>query len=281
MYSSLPLYRRVIFYLGCTTIAIALVVITGWQFHITTLKTMVPGVTPMNPVTAITFILAGSWIILYTRRYAPYRDAIAAVLSVVGLLHFVTYFLPVPQVRMDYLLYGDVIRNSGIPNKIAPNTALNLLLCGIAMLLTGRGGYKLQMLRQTLLFLSFLLAYTSLLGYVFNLQPAYRFGGLTPMALMTTIAFLFVILALILSDTRYGIIKTFASPLTGGRLMRRIIPMILVFPPLINYLSLIGQQRGWYTIEFGIQLSTFIFAIVLLVFIILYAMVANRQQKKE
>ncbi len=280
MYSSLPRFRKYIYFTGCSAIIIALLVLTGWQFSIQVLKTLLPGITPMNPVTAITFILCGAWLILFVRLNHSFRDIIAVIITLVGLIHFVTYFFPAPGLRMDYWLYGDVIRDSGIPNLIAPNTALNFLLCGISMLLTGRGNKKVQVTRQALVFTCFILSYTSLLGYVFHIQPAYRFGGLTPMALITTFGFFFVVLGLILSDMRVGLTRIFTSSLNGGRLMRRIVPFILILPPLINYLALIGAKKGWYSQEFGTQLATFIFTLFLLLFICFYAGVINKQQRR-
>ncbi len=279
MYSSLSLFRKYILFSGITAIVIAALVLTGWQFGIETLKTFIPGVTPMNPVTAITLILSGTWIILFTRQELKYRNVIAVIVSVVGLLHVIGYFVAIDEWRMDSWLYVDVSQN--IPPRIPPNTALNFLLCGIAMLLTGKGQKKQQTLRQSLLFFSFLLTYTSLLGYVFDIQTTYRIGGLSPMALITTIAFMFIQVGLIFCDTRYGLIKTFASEFAGGRLMRRIIPLILLIPPLINYLALIGSKKGWYSAEFGTQLSTFIFIMFLLVFISFYGAYINKKHQTE
>lgn len=267
--------------MGWSAILVAVLVIAGWQFSVELLKTLLPGLTPMNPVVAVLFIACGTWIIAYSPRRRLAMQLLATLVTLIGLLHFLTHLFAVPGIRMDYLLYGDRIRAASTASLIAPNSAFNFLLCGLAMLMTGRHGRTVQFLRQAFLLVAFLLAYASLLGYVFDIQPVYRLGGLNPMALFTTINFLLVILGLLFSDTRYGAISHFASPLSGGRLMRRIIPLILFFPPVVNYVALLGARIGWYSAEFGMQVSTFLFTIFLLLFIGFYAALSNRLQRKE
>lgn len=278
--TSYPFYR-LIFFVGIITILIASLVLLGWQIDDAILKSWVPGLTPMNPMTAILFILCGTWLILPLHGNKILLNGIACIITFLGLWHFMTYFTPVSELRMDYLLFGQKIHASGIPTLIAPNTALGFLLTGFSMLLSRKGSYKLQVGRQFLLVVLFLTVYISGLGYVFNIQSAYRIGGLTPMALITTVTFFVLIPGLFFTDIRYGIAAVFSSPLQGGKLMRFMVPFILVFPPAAEYLRLAGERRGWYPAEVGVELFTFFFTMALLVCVSFYAWISNKKQGAE
>jgi len=84
-------------------------VLIGWQTDQPVLKSLVPGITPMNPMTAIHFILAGTWLLLDSSNNKKPLNTIALIIIFFGTLHFVTDILPLPQIRMDFWLYGDKI----------------------------------------------------------------------------------------------------------------------------------------------------------------------------
>jgi len=262
-------------------IGVGVLTLIGWQFDIARLKSIVPNATPMNPVTAITFILSGAWLLTWSRYKNKYKAGgylIAGIILVIGLLHFISYFFALDNVRLDYLLYADKIRNSNIPNKIAPNTAFLFLLCGTAMFINNSRQKRAIVFKQSLLISGFFLAYVSILGYIYNIQPAYRMGGFTPMALTTGGTFLLLITAIFFSNPGDGLAQSIMSPLSGGNLARKLIPFILIFPPLTGYLRLLGEKRGLFPVEFGVELNTFLFMFVLLVFTVFYATVMNKKE---
>jgi PAS domain S-box-containing protein len=134
-----------------------------------------------------------------------------------------------------------------------------------------------QLVRQFLVLLGFFMVYVSLLGYIYHIQPAYRLGGFTPMALLTSIVFLVLYVGLFVSNTRYGISKSYASNLAGGHLLRKIIPLLLLLPPITGYLSLLGEQKGIYPTEFGIGIYTLVFTLVVFVFVTMHASMENKK----
>lgn len=274
-------FHRLIFFVGIIIILISSLVLVGWQIDDAILKSWVPGLTPMNPMTAILFILCGTWLILALYVNKILLNGIACIIAFLGLWHFMTYFTLVSELRMDYLLFGQKIYASGIPPLIAPDTALGFLLTGFSMLLSRKGSYKLQVGRQFLLVILFLTVYISGLGYIFNIQSDYRIGGLNPMAFISTVTFLLLIPGLFFTDIRYGVAAIFSSPLQGGRLMRIMVPFVLVFPAATGYLRIAGEKRGWYPSEVGVELFTFIFTLSLLFCISFYAWKSNQKEGAE
>ncbi len=266
---------------GALIILIASLALVGWHTDQPVLKSLVAGITPMNPMVAIHFILAGTWLLLSSSHNKKLSNSIALVILFFGTLHFVTYLFPTILFRMDFWLYGDKIRNSGIPNLVAPNTALSFLLSGISMLLVCRSGRRIQMFRQGAVVILLFLVYFSILGYVFDIQAGYRIGGLTPMALITALNFMLLLPGLLFADTRFGIAEIFSSPLRGGRLMRLMIPFILIFPPIIGYLRLEGERLGLYPSEVGVELTTLILTMTMLFAISYYAALNIKKERTE
>jgi len=268
---------------GISVLIILMGVLTliGWQFDIVRLKSIALNITPMNPVTALSFILSGCWLLLISLFKNKYKYAtifIAGIISGIGLLHVITYLYPIANIRLDYLFYGDKIKNSHIPNKIAPNTALLFLTCGVAMLINNSTKKRVQLFKQFILIAGFFLAYVSILGYIYNIRPAYRVGGFTPMALTSGLTFSLLLLAIFFSNSSYGLSQSMMSSLNGGSLARKLIPFILVFPPITGYFRLLAEKRALFPTEFGTELNTFLFTLVLLVFTAFYATAMNKKE---
>jgi len=264
--------------IGCITITLACAVIVGWQFDIAQLKSIIPGIRPMNPVTASTFILCGIWMLLYQKRNLKrWLFLICCIVIAIGLIHFITYFFPT-DIRMDYLFYGEKIKQSGVQNLIAPNTALMFILSGITMFTTTTKRHWILVMRQALIMVGFALVYISLLGYIYDIEPAYRMGSYTPMSLYTALVFLLFNTGLFLSNTDYGISRIFVSRLSGSRLLRVGFIIMLFIPPVIGYLRLQGERRGLYPTEVGVELNTLVFTMVVLILIVQYASLENKKQ---
>jgi len=268
--------------IGWLVIAAGLLDIIGWQFGIGSLRSILPGITPMNPVSAVTLTICGIWLLVY--YLAPRRTVALRLMEVfilvVGAFHFFPYLFPgLSGLRFDYALYGDKIKANHMMNLIAPNTALAFLLDGFAMTLTtSRRRYK-EVVRQLLVIISFSLVYISLVGYIYNVQPAYKFEHFTPMALYTALVFLLLNTGLFLSNAHYGLAKTFISRLSGGELIRWAIPFILGLPLLIGCARLYGERHGLLSAEYSKALDSLVFTLSVFIFISGYAAQQNNRQR--
>jgi len=254
--------------------------ITGWQYDITALKSIVPGITPMNPVTAVTFILSGTWLIVFAQKQHSrlLLFILSMLITITGFIHFITYIFPNPTIRYDYLFYKDKIKAGHIFNLIAPNTAFVFFISGISMLTVNVTKKWVQFLRQAFIFIGFSSVYISLVGYLYKINYAYTFEHFTPMALSTSFVFILLNCGLFLSNTTYGISKLFTSRLNGGRMFRQVIIFLLLLPMGLGYVRLFGERRGLYPAEFGTGIYTLLFVLAEFVFIYLYALAINKKQ---
>jgi hypothetical protein len=129
---------------GAAVILIGGLVLVGWAFDVAVLKSLIPGLTAMNPGgTALAFLLAG--VSLWTQAAAgatPRRRAVgiagAAGVLLIGLVQ-VGGYLAGWDVGPDQLLFraglGREAARAGLPNRMSPNTAAAFVLVGLALTL--------------------------------------------------------------------------------------------------------------------------------------------------
>ncbi len=179
-----------------TVIIVGIIVLLGWALGIEQLKRGLPGLVAMNPTTAVAFMLAGFalWLLQRSESRLPWRrlaQGCASIVATVGLLKLCA-LLGGPDARVDQWLFSSKLdptafgnatggTHGTLPNRMAPNTALNFLLLGGALLLLDtrkwRGVYPSQVCSVVIV----LTAWLALIGYVFNSGTFYQVGSFIPM----------------------------------------------------------------------------------------------------
>ncbi len=148
--------------------------------------------------TGLCFILEGAALIAYTfKKTYPNRVKIIILgvcISLVALLALVDSFT-ICNCGIDHLLYS--IRG---PNKIvvmALNTAVAQLFIGIIIILIPKGEeIWVAITLHILTLLCFLIGFISFLGYSFELDILYRWYGIQPMSLFSSIGIVMVTFSL-------------------------------------------------------------------------------------
>ncbi len=125
--------------------AMAIVVEIGWLADLPLLRTLLPGPKPMNPLTGICFLLAGSVLLRFARLPAEsggdrFDRAVALVVALLGAVVLADLLFDLGW-QLDRLVFTDRLDT----NRVAPNTALGFILIGAALLLVespqpARGG---------------------------------------------------------------------------------------------------------------------------------------------
>jgi PAS domain S-box-containing protein len=284
-----PHYRRIAFFSALFVIAGGLTVLIGWQTDTGFLKSVFPGIVPMNPVTAICFLLAGISLVFYvatkgSRMSRAFMLLPGVVLVAVGAVRLIGIIGgPHVDFHFDLVLYHRqlaLLSQSFANNRIAPNTALNLVLLGVSLLLLARK--RAPRFMQGSSFLSILIALLAILGYAYSVKNLYGFLSYTPMALNTAINFLMVSLALCFASADSGYMKVFAARTTGGLNARRLLPAVIIVPSVLSALALAAIKQEYFNTEYALSLLTVftIFIFTILVFI-LTASLNKLDEKKE
>ncbi len=269
------------------TFVIGLVVLLGWIFDISGLKTVLPGFVNMKANTALAFLCLGMAATLFAKpvragrdfgRFAPW---IAGVAIVIGALTLAEYIFRT-SLGIDELLFRDPVLTTGTsnPGRMAPNTAFNFLILGIAVALLRRGPRAVYAAQLLTLF-SFLATMLALVGYLFNAQVFVTVASLTRMALHTIAGFFALGVALLGLRSDHGFMRVVMADSAGGFVARRLLLPALLVPLALGIGVQLGLTRGLYDAGFALALFVSLSVITLGVLVWLSARQLNDAEERR
>jgi PAS domain S-box-containing protein len=240
---------------GAVAAAVAVLALVGWALGSATLTAFHPRLTPMNPATALALLLGGAslWLSAKPELRLAARSA-AVVMASIGLVRLAGY-LGGHGVAIDTLLFpGQLAAVPHGPNRMAPNTALNLLLLGLALCAlhgeTARGHGAAQHLAAAAGVVTLLVV----TGYGYAATGLMRVASFVPMALNTALACGVLCVGVLFARPDRGPVAVLTSPRAGGNAARRLVVAALGIPWLLGWLCLWGERAGLYDAEFGVSL---------------------------
>ncbi|HSA93453.1 MAG TPA: PAS domain-containing protein, partial [Terriglobales bacterium] len=256
-------FRRFARAAGLGTTLVGLVVLCGWLFDIASLKSVLPDLVAMKFNTALSFVLTGIalWLLAPDSLSEGKRGLRFAAMTCAGLVALVgalslSEYVFTWNAGIDQLLFtetGPAVETSHL-GRMAPVTALNFLLLGLALLLMETSRRVGQWLRFCLATAVFLAAFLCLIGYAYGVRHLYALGSFTPIALHTTATFLLLSLGVLSSRLEQGPTAPFASDTIGGMMARRLFPAALLAPTILGWLRLQGETHHLYDSRFGVAL---------------------------
>jgi len=165
------------------------------------------------------------------------------------------YLVPL-NFHIDHLLFRRKLELPGLypPNEMAPNTALDFLLCGLALLCFEKDHRQTFCPSQLFIVPAALIAVLALFGYSYRELVFYRVGTTLPMSIDTALAFTLFCLGFLAAQPDRGIMRVLTSRTTGGTMARRLLPMAIIIPWVLGGLILVFEQGGYYGPEFAISI---------------------------
>lgn len=247
-------------WLCATVIAIGGLVLIGWEFDLPLLKSLSRRLVAMNPATAVALVIGA--ISLHILSPQSPSSAVgrhlahfgATLVVAIGLLRVGSYVVGW-EVPIDQILYATALElESGVPNRMAPNTALGLVLVGLALLTLGvetrRGWRPAPILALGATAIGLLV----LIGYAYSQRALYGVATFIPMALHSAAAFVLLGAAILVARLDRGLTAILISPSPGGALARRLLPAAIVLPFLLGWMVFAGVRTELYPSEIGIAL---------------------------
>ncbi len=217
------------------------------------------------PMTAISLVLAAGSLWLESGSDVRWRvrlgQALAALIILIALLslgEFVSNF-----------------DNSGITppqpqgggrewmGRMAPHSAVGLLLVGGALLLMGMQNQRARQLAQLLALLTLLVTWLGLVGYVFQVSLPNQSSLLSGISLPEAFAFILLSAGIIWEQPNIGLAAMLRSRSAGGLLARRLLPAALLIPLVLGWLRLLGQDAGLFGQAFGVALMVIVNTLLL------------------
>ncbi len=246
--------------LGILVIFVGNLVLFGWAFDLEPLKRVFPTLVAMNPATAVAFVLLGFAVPCSQapgeeRSLRRTATLFAAAVGLIGILRLVDAFLGW-SVSLDQLLFASKLTTdlTGVANRMAPNTALNFLLLGCALLLFNSERRSGLWASQACTFLSFIASLLPVVGYAYGTKMLYGIGHFIPMALPTALCFLAICIGILSARPGRGLTVPLMDEGVTGIMMRRLLPTVVCLPIAIGWLRLEGQRLNLYDNELGVAL---------------------------
>lgn len=196
--------------LAVLTIVISCLVIIGWVLNIPFLKTVIPGLVPMKFNTAACFGLLGIAVIIIDKKNVSWlRIACCLIVVTIASVTLIEYIFNW-NAGIDQLLFKTV----ETPGRPSIPASINFLLISLVILAGGKT--KFPFLSWLFLWIVFLSALFSFLGYLFSLPYFNDLPGLSQMALHTTVLFMSVSFAVYYARGNSFLAISFRKKMVAG-----------------------------------------------------------------
>jgi PAS domain S-box-containing protein len=171
--------------------ALGLAVLVGWFVHSPSLIQVAPGLAPMQANTALGFLVSGLALLAVGRERGNLGLLSGGAVSLLGLVTLAQYGIGVDLGIDQALIRHYIVTATSSPGRMAPNTALCFVLAGAGLAIAGFRTGRAGRCRIVGLVSSLVvgLGVVALVGHVFGLPAASRWGGLTQMAVHTALGF--------------------------------------------------------------------------------------------
>ncbi|HST22368.1 MAG TPA: GGDEF domain-containing protein [Blastocatellia bacterium] len=241
-------------------IAVGSLVLTGWALDVELLKRIYPTLVAMNPITAICFLLLSSSLLLMRSGKVDQRTLLiakvcAGIVILVGLLKLIE-IISGSVIGVDQLLFRNKLAYdiTGQPNRMAPNTALNFVLLGCALLFLDEMIMRKLYITQALVVICLFASMVPIIGYAYGAKMFYGIGQYVPMALHSAITFLVLSIGILMSRPNHAPARAILDKGISGVVARRFLPAVIYLPVITGWLRLEGQRLGLYENELGVTL---------------------------
>lgn len=259
------------------------IVCLGWALSIDWMKSLIPGRVAMNPVTALAFILAGCSLLARAGTSARWRRlsatasvTFAAAVFVIGAVTIAGYLVG-HNLGLDQALFQRQLQS----NRIAPNTGLNFLLTGAALIIAHTQQSWLQRFVHPLTFTAVFIASLAILGYAYGVLAFYGVGSYIPMALNTALVFIALCLAIFTTYPNQALMAVLIGVDSGSIMARRLLLAAVSIPILLGWLGLVGNHAGFYDFKFGVSLMVTSIIVVFTALILVTAQALNRADTRR
>lgn len=237
---------------GTSAIVIGATVLAGWALGIRILESAVPNQITMKANTAVAFVLCGAALLCMCSEPAGtfrqrFGQACALLGTLIGVLSLIEYVLQV-NLGIDLLLFheGPGAVGTVSPGRMAPFSAVNFVLIGIALLLLSIGGSRCIRGSQALALIALTASLIPGLEYLFGIVAFSELAALTHMAVPATAGFVIVSTGVLLARPDCGFVRVASTSTQGGLMLRRLLPAALLIPVVLGWLRLQGERAHYY-----------------------------------
>jgi two-component system, sensor histidine kinase and response regulator len=232
--------------------ALGTLVLVGWAFGIDSLTRVSPGMVAMKPNAAVGFLLGGMalWSIRQGRPASRRAIGLSLAVAAIGGLTTLEYVTGL-NLGIDEILFREPRNALGMlsPGRMHPTSAFNFLWLGLALALVAADWEHRS--AQGLALIAALIAVSTLIGYVFGVRVFVGLAVFHQMALHTTLGMIALAIGVLLARPKQGLMTAITSDGPAGLMARKLIPVAIVAPILLNVLTVIARNFGYLDETFG------------------------------
>ncbi|MEW6775971.1 MAG: ATP-binding protein [Bdellovibrionota bacterium] len=231
----------------------------GWIFGIPILIRLHPSLASMKANTALGLVLAGAALWWEARsgagsrkgRWIPLCSLLVAAIGGLNLLEYLGGW----DFGIDELLFSDPWTSAGnFPGRLSPASAASFFLMGISLLVIDAESSSTFQLSEILAIAAGFIAFLALIAYAYDVRSLYGVYPYVSMALHTAGGIFLLSVGILLSRPEKGITRVIAAPTEAARIARRLLPSIILIPPLIGLIAIQGSRFGLYEPLFRLSL---------------------------
>jgi PAS domain S-box-containing protein len=253
--SALPSPQRHARTAAAVIAAIALLDLVGWLANVAVLRDWGLGPSSMNPLTAAAFLLvAGAlWLLIEATSRARRRHATRACavgIAAVGITRLSGGLLDGSNVD-EWLLRAQQAAAGG-PSRMAPIAGACFVLLGVGFgALVSR---RYAAVAQVLMLPVALAGLMRVVSHLYGVRGSDVVSVFTAMAFNSSVAFVVSAAGLLIARSDQGLMRFLTSESRAGANLRRMLPVVVLGPPMLGWLRLGGERAGWYGSDVGLTL---------------------------
>ena len=252
---------------GLLAVTIGLITLIGWLFDIELLKRVYPNSPVMHVDTALAFVLSGLSLCGTYVGYSRIAHACAYVVLLLGMLPIVVgamgsgFYLSLGRFMGDQTDSG-----ASFAGHMSAMSSTIFVLAGLGLVSVGKG--RAFPLAQIAALGMLAVAWFALIAYAYDVPSFYTPLSVWIMAVQSVFAAIALGIGLLFVEPGRGFTAVILSELSGGLLLRRLLPYVIAIPFVFGWLRLRGEYAGWYGTNAGLAL--FALSNIALLVILLY-----------
>src|ERR1035437_4192563 len=265
----------------CLALLLSLLDLAGWLFDIAVLKSLTRQLGAMNLITATSFILTSSALLIILldfplpsiKSLSVFLAVVICCISLVSVYACTYYFEKGRESSLTSL--------SGFSFFLSPEKRMTLLtscdffLTGVILLLLLPKKENASEIAHFLIIPVFFISYYTIVKYILDVNSVVGLSNIS-IPLNTDIAFCSVCAAILLMRPQTWLLETFTSQKTGGIFARKLIPALIILPLVIGWLHKEGDKASLLQSEEDVILLAIVYTVCFLVVIWMTARSVNK-----
>ena len=263
-------------------------VLLGWTIGHDMMQRFGLGGIHMLPITAVTFIIAGTslWLQRDSRRDSGYLWYLARGLALVVLaLGIVTLAERVFDwdAGIDQLFFGETLR--ALPyrpvGRMATNSAVTFALVGAALFLLDGQTRRVRQIAHWFSTLGIAIAVLALIGHLYGAPALYQMDTAAAMAVSSACAFFALSVGILSARPNASWAGRIVSRTGTGMLARRLLLALTIVPVALGWLLIVAREGGVVSREVGVAILVIAVMAIQLTVLLRAASIVQRGERAQ